>query len=70
MTINDKEVKSIRPMTDKEIDDYQRNREFITSDKTIFCIEFIDGSLLLPKNDCLSCMLNEQCLFSVMQKMP
>jgi hypothetical protein len=70
MNINGKEVKSIRPMTDKELEEYTRNRYFQSINKPIFCIEFINGSLLLPKNDCLTCMVNSNCLFSLVEKMP
>ncbi len=67
MEINSKKIKTIRPMTDKEIEEYTRNRNAISSDKPIFCIEFDDNSILLPKFDCIKCMENDICLFSLIK---
>lgn len=68
MLINNKEVKSIRPMTNEEKEEYTRNRSYINA--TIWCIEFLDGTLLLPKRNCITCMEREDCLFSLANKMP
>jgi hypothetical protein len=70
MIINGKEVKSIRPMTEDEVIEYTRNRDPLLSGKSIFCIEFVDNSILLPKFDCVKCMTNDQCLFSLISEIP
>ena len=68
MTINGKEIKSIRPMTEKEKKEYINDVNL--TDSIIFCIEFIDGNILLPKDKCINCMLEDKCLFTLVSKMP
>ena len=69
MEINGKKIKSIRPMTDKEIEEYTRNRNAISSDKPIFCIEFEDGTILSPKIECVNCMQLDKCLFTLANRL-
>lgn len=65
MNINGKEVKSIRLMTNQEKLEYDADILL----QNIYCIEFIDESLLLPKRSCISCMINDQCLFSLIPEL-
>ena len=68
MFINGKEIKSIRPMTKKETKEYTNAINLTNS--PIFCIEFIDGTLLFPKTNCITCMLEDKCLFTLASKLP
>ena len=70
MNINGKEVKAIRPMTKDEIKEYSNVSEWMTIGNTIWCIELIDGSILLPRQNCINCMLHQDCLFSLIPYMP
>jgi hypothetical protein len=68
MTINGKEIKTIRPMTDSEKIEYFNN--YNISDKQVFCIEFSDNSIIYPKFDCVQCMENSKCLFTLAYQIP
>jgi len=70
MEINNRKIKAIRPMTDKELEEYTRNRYIILNDKPIFCIEFEDGTILLPKELCINCMQLDKCLFTLANRLP
>jgi len=63
MYINGREIKSIRPMTEKEKKEYAYDMNLTNS--VIFCIEFIDGNILLPKDKCINCMQENKCLFTL-----
>jgi hypothetical protein len=68
MTINGKEIKTIRPMTKIEIFDYLNG--LYSTNSPIFCIEFIDGTVLSPKGECINCMSNNKCLFTLAYQIP
>jgi len=65
MEINNKKIKSIRPMTDDEKTKYTRNRDPLINNNNIFCIELDDGTIHFPYGNCLSCILENKCLFSL-----
>ena len=71
MQINDKEVKSIRPMTEEEYKQWVGDEFYYGGGgKNIFVIDFVDGSTLLPQNCCLYCMRLEKCMLNQIKFMP
>ena len=70
MEINNKTVKAIRPITEEEWSEYSRNRDPINIKKPLFCIVMDDNSIIYPKFDCIKCMQEDKCLFSLANKIP
>lgn len=68
MEIDGKEVKAIRPMTYDEYMSWVGDEFYYGGGgKNIFVIDFVDGTTLLPKSNCISCMRREECLFSLVK---
>lgn len=65
MNINGKEVKSIRPMTEQEKEEYIGKDNYFPYGNTLFCIELTDNSIIYPKFACVKCMSSESCLFNL-----
>ncbi len=70
MKINDKEVKSIRPMTEDEKVKYIGKDNYFPYGNTLFCIEFDDGSVQFPIFECCKTMEHQKCLLNKSLKMP
>jgi hypothetical protein len=72
MRINNKEVKAIRTITEEEYKQWvgDDNMYYGGGGRNIFVIDFVDGSTLLPRLDCINLMRIDKCMFSQIQFMP
>lgn len=64
MEINNIGVINIRPMTEDEKHEYFEGiQEYM--DKDIFCIELENNTIIYPKDNCIKCMLESNCLLNL-----
>ena len=63
MNVHDIRIKAIRPLTDEELKDTDLIEPGETYNQDILCVEFIDGTILYPLKECVTCMLNSKCMF-------